>query len=153
MTSFNRLFLASVVALLLMAIPVIVGAEGNEMHRIYFAEEGNARNGGVADYGMIQLTELEIIAGRQYLDTETIQFLEANLCLPEPMAEYQAVGEVAHTAFCQGEGMVDTANRVVLLDSVDSIKLYCSQAVRYAPKESVAPPPIVDGRFGQTFLP
>lgn len=144
MTSFRRILLGFGMALLLLAIPFAVGAEGKETHRIFFSEDDTARNGEVAKYAMIQLSDLETIAGRQNLDSETIQFLEANLWLPEPIANYASVGIVAHIALCQGEGLLDTGNVAALSDSVESIGLYCTSTARYAAHETDVLLPVGD---------
>lgn len=74
-------------ALGLLAIPLGAGARTTDVlasdyahHRYFFSEEGVWRTGDepVAQFAMIEMTKLEQIAGRQYLDRETILFLEEN---------------------------------------------------------------------------
>jgi hypothetical protein len=75
-------------ALGLPALPLVAGAESTATfpsayanHRFYFSEEmvWLTLDEATAEYAMLEVSELERIAGRTKLDAETIKFLEDNL--------------------------------------------------------------------------
>ncbi len=92
MTHLTRIITGFSLTLVFLALPILAGAEDRGNDRIYFTKHENALSSGTASYANVTLTELEEIAGEQFLDIETVRFLEANLWMPEAAANFANVG-------------------------------------------------------------
>jgi hypothetical protein len=82
----------------LLALPLGAGAQTLEVlkveyasHRFFVSEEEIWRANGVeiADYAMLEVSDLERIAGRTHLDQATIQFLEDNIWEYDGLARFE----------------------------------------------------------------
>jgi hypothetical protein len=84
------------------ALPSLAGAATDDVFTVQ-----PAQNEGVAVYAMVELTDLEQIAGRDNLDAETIRFLEQNLWFLNSNAEY-AAAELTDLERIAGRRNLDT---------------------------------------------
>lgn len=135
-TTLTRRLAGFGLGLIFVALPVAVGAQGADLHRSYLTEHENGGIEQMANYGSVEMTELEEIAGAQNLSNQQIHFLESNLGPDEPVAVFMQVEgtelDAAHTAQCQGEGFVDSSNRSAVIASYGSIEAYCTPTAGFA---------------------
>ena len=82
----------------LLALPLGAGAQTLEVlkteyasHRFFVSEEEVWRANGIeiADYAMLDVSDLERIAGRTHLDQETVKFLEDNIWEYDSLADFE----------------------------------------------------------------